>query len=88
MLVQCIWCDGVTVCRCDGVTVCCYIQEAQLNEVLSASNLDPSALTMVTRKLEVCVCSSSTHDLHALPLIHALCVFTALTQTLTGCAGL
>ena len=29
------------------------IQEAQLNEVLSASNLDPSALTMVTRKLEV-----------------------------------
>ena len=28
-------------------------QEAQLNEVLSASNLDPSALTMVTRKLEV-----------------------------------
>ena len=31
------------------------LQEAQLNEVLSASNLDPSALTMVTRKLEVCV---------------------------------
>ncbi len=30
-------------------------KEAQLNEVLSASNLDPSALTMVTRKLEVCV---------------------------------
>ena len=30
-----------------------YIQEAQLNEVLAASNLDPSALTMVTRKLEV-----------------------------------
>ncbi len=29
-------------------------KEAQLNEVLSASNLDPSALTMVTRKLEVC----------------------------------
>jgi len=28
-------------------------KEAQLNEVLSASNLDPSALTMVTRKLEV-----------------------------------
>ncbi|XP_064393127.1 dynein regulatory complex subunit 4-like [Halichondria panicea] len=27
-------------------------KEAQLNEVLSASNLDPSALTMVTRKLE------------------------------------
>lgn len=31
----------------------CMFQEAQLNEVLSASNLDPSALTMVTRKLEV-----------------------------------
>lgn len=28
------------------------VQEAQLNEVLAASNLDPSALTMVTRKLE------------------------------------
>lgn len=27
-------------------------KEAQLNEVLAASNLDPSALTMVTRKLE------------------------------------
>ena len=29
------------------------IEEAQLNEVLSASNLDLSALTIVTRKLEV-----------------------------------
>ena len=28
-------------------------KEAQLNEVLSASNLDPAALTVVTRKLEV-----------------------------------
>ena len=28
-------------------------QEAQLNEVLAASNLDPTALTVVTRKLEV-----------------------------------
>ena len=37
-------------------------QEAQLNEVLSASNLDPSALTMVTRKLEV----GTTHTLLAL----------------------
>merc|ERR1719192_576756 len=27
-------------------------KEAQLNEVLSASNLDPTALTVVTRKLE------------------------------------
>ena len=33
------------------VSVVC-LQEAQLNEVLAASNLDPSALTMVTRKLE------------------------------------
>ena len=30
-------------------------KEAQLNEVLSASNLDPTALTVVTRKLEVCL---------------------------------
>lgn len=29
-------------------------KEAQLNEVLTASNLDPSALSVVTRKLEVC----------------------------------
>lgn len=28
-------------------------KEAQLNEILSASNLDPSALSMVTKKLEV-----------------------------------
>ncbi len=28
-------------------------KEAQLNEVLSASNLDPAALSVVTRKLEV-----------------------------------
>lgn len=28
-------------------------KEAQLNEVLSASNLDPTALSVVTRKLEV-----------------------------------
>jgi predicted transcriptional regulator len=28
-------------------------KDAQLNEVLSASNLDPTALTVVTRKLEV-----------------------------------
>lgn len=28
------------------------VQEAQLNEVLAAANLDPSALTIVTRKLE------------------------------------
>ena len=34
-------------------TLYIIFQEAQLNEVLSASNLDPSALTMVTRKLEV-----------------------------------
>ena len=31
-------------------------KEAQLNEVLSASNLDPTALTVVTRKLEVRAC--------------------------------
>lgn len=36
-------------------------KEAQLNEVLSASNLDPSALSAVSRKLEVrlsATCSS------------------------------
>ncbi|XP_069757328.1 dynein regulatory complex subunit 4 [Narcine bancroftii] len=31
---------------------CLEKKEAQLNEVLAASNLDPTALTMVTRKLE------------------------------------
>lgn len=30
-------------------------KDAQLNEVLSASNLDPTALTVVTRKLEVSI---------------------------------
>ena len=35
-------------------------KEAQLNEVLSASNLDPTALTVVTRKLEVRYQHSST----------------------------
>lgn len=34
-------------------------KEAQLNEVLSASNLDPTALSVVTRKLEVRVISTS-----------------------------
>lgn len=33
-------------------------KEAQLNEVLSASNLDPTALTVVTRKLEVRFCAN------------------------------
>lgn len=37
-------------------------KEAQLNEVLSASNLDPTALTVVTRKLEVCYQSISMID--------------------------
>lgn len=35
------------------LSVLFHEQEAQLNEVLSASNLDPTALTVVTRKLEV-----------------------------------
>ncbi|XP_043937672.1 dynein regulatory complex subunit 4 isoform X2 [Protopterus annectens] len=35
-------------------------KEAQLNEVLSASNLDPSALTIVTRKLEDVLDSKNT----------------------------
>ena len=30
-------------------------KEAQLNEVLAASNLDPNALGIVNRKLEVCI---------------------------------
>ena len=44
-------------------------KEAQLNEVLSASNLDPTALTVVTRKLEVC---TSKHNI----LVHfnAMCI--------------
>ncbi len=32
-------------------------KEAQLSEVLSASNLDPSTLNMVTHKLEVHFCA-------------------------------
>ncbi len=47
-------------------------KEAQLNEVLSASNLDPTALTVVTRKLEVSVVniqpwSNSPHRHHLSP---------------------
>ena len=34
-------------------------KEAQLNEVLSASNLDPASLSVVTRKLEVKLLSLS-----------------------------
>jgi hypothetical protein len=34
-------------------------KEAQLNEVLSASNLDPASLSVVTRKLEVKLVSLS-----------------------------
>ena len=37
-------------------------KEAQLNEVLSASNLDPTALTVVTRKLEVCTIMFFLHN--------------------------
>ena len=36
-------------------------KEAQLNEVLSASNLDPTALTVVTRKLEVSIAWALLH---------------------------
>ena len=36
------------------------MKEAQLNEVLSASNLDPNALTAVTRKLEDILDSKNT----------------------------
>jgi hypothetical protein len=35
-------------------------QEAQLNEVLAASNLDPTALAVVTRKLEDVLDSKNT----------------------------
>lgn len=34
-------------------------KEGQLNEILSCSNLDPSALSMITRKLEVSMSSSN-----------------------------
>ena len=36
-----------------ALTDCLEKKEAQLNEVLSASNMDPMALGVVTRKLEV-----------------------------------
>lgn len=39
--------------KLDALTDTLEKKEAQLNEVLSASNLDPSALSVVTRKLEV-----------------------------------
>jgi growth arrest-specific protein 8 len=39
-------------------------KEAQLNEVLSASNLDPASLSVVTRKLEVTRPSDSFSDRH------------------------
>lgn len=36
-------------------------KEAQLNEVLTASNLDPNALSVVTRKLEVYIISNGIY---------------------------
>ena len=39
--------------NCTTIVVANIPQEAQLNEVLAAANLDPSALAMVTKKLEV-----------------------------------
>lgn len=56
-------------------------QEAQLNEVLSASNLDPSALTMVTRKLEV----GTTHT-ELLALFHFI-VCTVSDEKPVGGSG-
>ena len=45
-------------------------KEAQLNEVLSASNLDPTALTVVTRKLEVQFIILYFHSAYLLPDIY------------------
>ncbi len=57
-------------------------KEAQLNEVLSASNLDPSALTMVTRKLEVCM-----YPLYGTSLYSnlSLCVFECVYVVFVRC---
>ena len=49
-------------------------KEAQLNEVLSASNLDPTALTVVTRKLEV-----SMETLSERPNL-CICIFRIVTE--------
>ncbi|XP_059849039.1 dynein regulatory complex subunit 4 [Hypanus sabinus] len=38
--------------KLNALSDCLEKKEAQLNEVLAASNLDPTALTMITRKLE------------------------------------
>ena len=58
----------------------CLFQEAQLNEVLSASNLDPSALTMVTRKLEV-----SMQDTWHVFLLSSVMEYNVILPS-TGCA--
>jgi hypothetical protein len=59
-------------------------QEAQLNEVLAASNLDPTALAVVTQKLEV-------RETGPLPRLSAAacvpCVVRQLTLGPPGCAG-
>ena len=46
-------------------------KDAQLNEVLSASNLDPTALTVVTRKLEVKSCMQLRYRI---PVVHQVIV--------------
>lgn len=61
-------------------------KEAQLNEVLSASNLDPTALTVVTRKLEDVLDSknSAIKVGYSIPIIYANKVkkqFTTLYNT-------
>lgn len=58
----------------------CLFQEAQLNEVLSASNLDPSALTMVTRKLEV-----GMQDTWQVFLLSSVMEYNVILPS-TGCA--
>jgi hypothetical protein len=47
-------------------------KEAQLNEVLSASNLDPASLSVVTRKLEVKIFFSVLQNLNSTFFFHCI----------------
>ena len=62
-------------CSTNAVFVSLNQQEAQLNEVLSASNLDPTALTVVTRKLEVRLDALIIAGMHELSLCLPFLVF-------------
>ena len=63
--------------------------------MLAASNLDPSSLSMVTRKLEVHVCQYiEKSTLHVLDTVTAVvswdmqsCTFCVISYSILGCSG-